>query len=56
MEIMKSGVSGAKSPRYPKHGGGSVMVWVCIAASGVGNLVFMDSTIKKEEFLANFTD
>ncbi|GFW07708.1 transposable element Tc1 transposase [Trichonephila clavipes] len=25
-----------------KHGGGSVMVWGCIASNGVGNLVFMD--------------
>lgn len=25
-----------------KHGGGNVMVWGCMAASGVGNLVFID--------------
>lgn len=25
-----------------KHGGGSVMVWGCMSASGVGNLVFID--------------
>ena len=29
-----------------KHGGGGVMVWECMAASGVGNLVFiMDKTL-----------
>ena len=25
-----------------KHGGGSIMVWGSMAASGVGNLVFID--------------
>ncbi|GFX78499.1 transposable element Tc1 transposase [Trichonephila clavipes] len=25
-----------------KHGGGSVMVWGCMASNGVGNLVFID--------------
>ncbi|KAH8344912.1 hypothetical protein KR067_010610, partial [Drosophila pandora] len=25
-----------------KHGGGNVMVWACMSASGVGNLVFID--------------
>lgn len=34
-----------------KHGGGSVMVWGCMAASGVGNLVFIESTMKKEDYL-----
>ena len=39
-----------------KHGGGSVMVWGCMAASGVGNLVFIDSTMKKEDYLRILQD
>lgn len=34
-----------------KHGGGSVMVWGCMAASGVGKLVFIDSTMNKTGYL-----
>lgn len=34
-----------------KHGGGSVMVWGCMAASGVGNLVFIESTRNKMDYL-----
>lgn len=34
-----------------KHGGGSVMVWGCMAASGVGNLVFIESTMNKIDYL-----
>ena len=34
-----------------KHGGGSVMVWGCMAASGVGNLVFIENTMNKEGYL-----
>uniref|UniRef100_A0A0A1XH96 Transposable element Tc1 transposase n=1 Tax=Zeugodacus cucurbitae TaxID=28588 RepID=A0A0A1XH96_ZEUCU len=30
-----------------KHGGGSVMVWVCMSAAGVGNLVFIESILDK---------
>ncbi|GFX08012.1 transposable element Tc1 transposase [Trichonephila clavipes] len=30
-----------------KHGGGSVMVWGCMAASGVGKLVFIDRIMHK---------
>ena len=30
-----------------KHGGGLVMVWGCMEASEVGNLVFIESTMKK---------
>lgn len=30
-----------------KHGGGSVMVWGCMAASVVGNLVFIDGKMDK---------
>lgn len=30
-----------------KHGGGSVMVWGSMSASGVGNLVFIEGTMKK---------
>ncbi|CAF3389221.1 unnamed protein product [Rotaria socialis] len=32
-----------------KCGGGSVMVWDCMAASGVGNLVRVDGTMNKEQ-------
>jgi len=28
-----------------KHGGGSVMVWGCMSASGVGELVFIDGNM-----------
>jgi transposase len=34
-----------------KHGGSSVMVWGCMAASGVGELVFIDGIMKKEQYL-----
>lgn len=34
-----------------KHGGGSVMVWGCMAANGVGNLVFIESTMDRFKYL-----
>ena len=34
-----------------KHGGGSIMVWGCMAAAGVGNLVFIESTMDKIGYL-----
>lgn len=34
-----------------KHGGGSVMVWGCISACGVGNLVFIENTMDKNVYL-----
>lgn len=34
-----------------KHGGGSVMVWGCISAKGIGNLVFIDGIMNKEGYL-----
>lgn len=34
-----------------KHGGGNVMVWGCMAAAGVGNIVFIESTMDKMQFL-----
>lgn len=34
-----------------KHGGGHVMVWGCISAKGMGNLVFIDGIMNKEQYL-----
>lgn len=34
-----------------KHGGGSVLVWGCMAASGVGRLVFIDGIMDKYLYL-----
>lgn len=33
-----------------KHGGGSVMVWGCMSASGVGNLTFIEGTMDGEVY------
>ena len=35
-----------------KHGGGSVMVWGCMSALGVGKLVFIDGTMDKHVYLS----
>lgn len=34
-----------------KHGGGNVMVWGCMSAGGVGNLVFIESTMNSSAYL-----
>jgi len=34
-----------------KHGGGSIMIWGCMAAGGTGNLVFIDEIIDKYKYL-----
>lgn len=34
-----------------KHGGGSVMVWGCMASAGVGDLVFIESTMDRYDYL-----
>lgn len=34
-----------------KHGGGSVMVWACMSAAGVGNLEFIEETMDKMKYL-----
>lgn len=34
-----------------KHGGGSVMVWACMSAAGVGNLVFIEGIMDKTMYL-----
>lgn len=34
-----------------KHGGGNVMVWGCMAASGVGELVFIEDIMDKHKYL-----
>lgn len=34
-----------------KHGGGSVLVWGCMSANGVGNLVFVDGIMDKMKYL-----
>ncbi|HET9247423.1 MAG TPA: IS630 family transposase [Xanthobacteraceae bacterium] len=33
-----------------KHGGGNVMVWACMSAKGVGNLVFVDGIMDKYKY------
>ncbi|KAH8292862.1 hypothetical protein KR044_001663, partial [Drosophila immigrans] len=33
-----------------KHGGGSVMVWGAVAASGVGNLVFIEGNMDRFQY------
>ena len=35
-----------------KHGGGSLMVWGCMAASGVGELVFIEGKMDKMKYLS----
>lgn len=39
-----------------KHGGGSVMVWGCFSAAGVGNLVFIEGIMNKEGYLKILQD
>lgn len=39
-----------------KHGGGSVMVWGCMSAQGVGKLVFIDGTMDKHLYLSILKD
>lgn len=34
-----------------KHGGGSVMVWGCMSAAGVGQLAFIDGIMNKESYV-----
>lgn len=34
-----------------KHAGGSVMVWGCMSAGGVGNLAFIDTTMDSKAYL-----
>ena len=34
-----------------KHGGGGVMVWGCMAASGIGELVFIEGNMDKFQYL-----
>ncbi|KAJ8883233.1 hypothetical protein PR048_015073 [Dryococelus australis] len=47
MEETKYRLGFAKYPAYRKYGGGEVMVWGCMAASGVGEVVFIDGTMDK---------
>ena len=39
-----------------KHGGGSVMVWGCMSASGVGNLVFIDGIMDHKVYIKLLQD
>jgi len=34
-----------------KHAGSNVMVWGCISSSGVGELVFVESTMNAKHYL-----
>lgn len=34
-----------------KHGGGSVMVWQCLDASGVGRLVIVDGALDQDDYV-----
>lgn len=49
----KSGTAFDKENLVPtvKHGGGGIMVWGCMAAKGVGNLVFIESTMNQYGYL-----
>ncbi|GFX79110.1 transposable element Tcb1 transposase [Trichonephila clavipes] len=40
--------------RTVKHGGGSIMVWGCMAATGVGNLVIIDGIMNQYSYLNIF--
>lgn len=51
MAATKCGFGKIKSVSSVKLGGGNVMVWGCMATSGVGNLVSIESTMRKEEYL-----
>lgn len=39
-----------------KHGGGGLMVWGCMAANGVGSLVFIESTMDHRAYLQILKD
>ena len=39
-----------------KHGGGNVMVWGCISSTGVGEMAFIDCTMKQEDYLKILKD
>jgi transposase len=50
----------ALDPRYTKktvkYGGGSVMVWGCVTAYGVGRLICIHGTMNKEKYVAILTE
>lgn len=35
-----------------KHGGGNIMIWGCMAAAGVGKMVFIETTMDKHSYLS----
>ncbi len=38
-----------------KHGGGSVLMWGCMSAAGVGELHFIDGIMNSQTYCSTFT-
>jgi len=48
------GFQASYSDRKPATGGGSVMVWGAVAASGVGNFVFVEGIMDRFQYKSIF--